>query len=342
MENKERITSIIQKKKHDRPACICPGGMMNMVTTQLLTEGNFSFEEAHTDGEKMAQVAEYAYDRGCFENVGVPFCMTVEAEQLGAKVDLGDNTKEPRVIEYGMKKLEEVDGLPTFDLEHGRIKAIIDAIRIMKKDKPDVPVVGNITGPISTATSVIDPSPFYAGLRKKGELCHRFLAHVTKELIRFGQAMVEAGADIIMIADPSATGEILGPKFFEEFTVTYLNELIDGVKAVNPDVVTIVHICGQMTPVLEQTDHIKSDVLSFDAMVPLKEIRKYMKDRPIMGNVSTYAIEGQTPDKVKQLVHHCVEQGMDIISPACGLGMGSPLANVQAVLQGTEEEATCP
>ena len=56
-----------------------------------------------------------------------------------------------------------------------------------------------------------------------------------------------------------------------------------------------------------------------------------------MGNVSTYAIEGQDEEKVKQMTKLCITQGMDIISPACGLGMGSPLKNVQAVLKGMKE-----
>ena len=336
MNKKERLLGAIQKEIIDRPPCICPGGMMNMITTELLEKGGFSFYEAHLDGEKMAAVAEYAYQNGCFENVGVPYCMTVEAEQFGAKVDLGDNTKEPRVTQYAIEKLEEIDTLPDIDLEKGRMKAVLDAIRILKEKNPDVPVIGNLTGPISTASSVIDPAPFYSGLRKKKELSHAFMEHVTRELIRFGQAMVEAGADVIMIADPSGTGEIMGPKFFEEYTVKYLNDLIHGVQ--KDGVTTIVHICGQMEPVLPQTNLIESDVLSFDAIVPLNKIHEHLKDRIIMGNVSTYAIEGGDPDKVKQLVHNCVNQGIEIISPACGLGMGSPLCNVQAVLQGTEEE----
>ncbi len=335
MDRKQRLSLAAKNEAVDRPPCICPGGMMNMITTQLLEKGGFSFREAHLDGKKMAEVAQYAYENGCFENVGVPYCMTVEAEQLGAKVDLGDNTKEPRVIEYGIKTLEEINELPEFNLEQGRTRAVLDAIKILKENNPDVPVIGNLTGPISTASSVLDPAPFYSGLRKKKELSHAFLEHVTRELIRFVQAMIQAGADVIMIADPSGTGEIMGPKFFQEYTVKYLNELIEGIQAAG--VITIVHICGQMVPVLPETNLIKSDALSFDAIVPLADIHKYLPERVIMGNVSTYAIEGGDPEKVKQLVRNCAEQGIQIISPACGLGMGSALANVQAVLQGTEE-----
>lgn len=337
MTKKQRLLDTFQGKEIDRAACICPGGMMNMIITQLLEQGGLSFAKAHVSGEKMAELAEYAYLNDCFENVGVPFCMTVEAEQFGSRVDLGDNTKEPRVIEYGIKSLDEISDMKKFCAQEGRAKAVIDAIRILKEHQPDVPVIGNLTGPISVASSVLDPALFYKALRKQPEKMHEFLHLVTLGLIDFANAMVEAGADVIMIADPSGTGEIMGPVYFENYTVRYLNELTDGI--VNREIPTIVHICGQMKPVLDKCRLIRCSGISFDAIVPLNEIRKELSDRIIMGNISTYALEDGTPDKIKQLVHQGISQGIDIISPACGLGMGSPLENIQAILQGVKEEA---
>ena len=90
------------------------------------------------------------------------------------------------------------------------------------------------------------------------------------------------GADVIAISDPSGTGEILGPKFFKEFAVTYLNKLLDGLKKEN--VGTIVHICGQMHSVYKEINEVHSDVLSFDSVVPMKEARANLKDRVLMGN----------------------------------------------------------
>ena len=95
---------------------------------------------------------------------------------------------------------------------------------------------------------------------------------------------------------------------------------------------TIVHICGQMSPVYREVDGIHSNVLSFDSVVPMKEAREHLKSRVLMGNVSTYALEFADQEKVKTLTRGCVKNGSDIISPACGLGMKSPLANVQAIL----------
>ena len=104
---KERIIKVFNKEIVDRHPCICPGGMMNMITTELMDKVNIFWPNAHLNGEKMAQLAKANYENGCFENYGVPFCMTIEAESLGAKITLGSKEFEPHVIEYAIKSVNE-------------------------------------------------------------------------------------------------------------------------------------------------------------------------------------------------------------------------------------------
>ena len=217
------------------------------------------------------------------------------------------------------------------DLDAGRAKVTLDAIRLLKAETKDVPIIGNIVGPVSVASSVCEPTRYYKQLRQKRDLAHEYMQFVTDDLIRFALAMVEAGADVIALSDPSGTGEILGPKFFDEYAVTYINQVVDAVKETGAK--TIVHICGQMKSVYEKVAKIHSDAFSFDAVVSLREAKKNLPDKVIMGNVSTFAIEMQEEKTVDKLTRASYANGSDIISPACGLGMGSPLNNVQQVLK---------
>ncbi len=330
MMPKERLDMIMRGEPVDRPACICPGGMMNMVTAELMERAKVYLPEAHTDARKMADLAKAVYEYGCFENVGVPFCMTVEAEEMGAPVDMGSNVFEPRVAGYVLESVCDYKKLPAVDVHHGRAGVVLEAIRLLKEELPGVPIVGNLTGPVSTASSLMEPMVYYRELRKKNEDSHAFMQFVTDQLLAFGKAQIEAGATVIAISDPSGTGEILGPKYFDEFAVTYINQLIDAFREMG--VGTIVHICGQMNPVYKQVNGIHSHVLSFDSMVPMREAKENLPDRVLMGNVSTYTLEFGTPDKVQTLAKNCIANGSSILSPACGLGMKSPLVNVQAML----------
>lgn len=332
---KERLERVMKQESVDRPPCICPGGMMNMITTGLMDNIGVYLPEAHHDPMKMAMLAKEAYHSGCFENYGVPFCMTVEAESMGAKVDFGSKVHEPHVIEYLIESVEQWKELPKLQLDQGRVATVLESIRILKAENGNVPIIGNLTGPISVASSLIEPVVFYKELRKKNEAAHEYMEFITDQLIAFGKAQIEAGADVIAISDPSGTGELLGPKYFKEFAVTYINRLLNAFDKEKAK--TIVHICGHMNSVYKQVNEIQSNALSFDSVVSMKEAREQLKNRVLMGNVTTYALEFGEPEKIRTLTKHCVKNGANIISPACGLGMKSPLSNIQAMLQSLQE-----
>ena len=334
---KERLKQILASGDSDRPACICPGGMMNMIIADLMERAGAGWPQAHTDPTQMAKLAAASFEAGCFENVGVPFCMTVEAETLGAKIAMGTKYFEPHVAEYVIESVSQWDRLTPGNFQEGRAKVTLEAIKQLKESFPHVPIVGNVTGPVSTASSLMEPTVFYKELRKKNEEAHRFMRFVTEQITSFANAQLLAGADIIAVSDPSGTGEILGPSLFDEFAVTYINALLDGL--VHEKMGTIVHICGQMKSVYKQVSKIGSDVLSFDSIVPMKEAKTNLPGRLLMGNVSTYALEFGTTNKVMELTGLCAASGADILSPACGLGTKTPIRNVRAMLQELKRRA---
>jgi [methyl-Co(III) methanol-specific corrinoid protein]:coenzyme M methyltransferase len=335
ISSRDRLINVLNGNQEDRPPCICPGGMMNMVTEDLVKASGRSFVDAHHNPVIMAELATSVYDKGCFENYGVPFCMTIEAEAFGAEVAFGNDIVEPHVSKYCMDSVSQWQELPRVDHKQGRSAVVLEAIKLLKAKGSGVPIIGNITGPISTASSIMEPVDFYKELRKKNEDAHGYLNLVTDSLVEFALLQIEAGADIIAVSDPSGTGEILGPKYFEEFAVPYLNRIVDA--AAEKGIPTIVHICGQMKNVYKQVNKIQSHALSFDAMVNMTDSRKELTGRCLMGNLSTYAIEFATPEKISELTKQCLKQGVNIVSPACGLGMKSPIANVQSILKTVKE-----
>lgn len=333
MNSKERLLKVLSGTHADRPPLICPGGMMNMVVTELMEKYDIHWPEAHYDGKMMADLCRAVVKEGLFENYGVPFCMSVEAEGMGAEADMGSDNYEPHIKSYPMSNMEDIASIHRMDLNSGRAKAVLDAIRELKNG--EVPVVGNVPGPVSIATSLVDPTRFYVALKKNSEASHRLLRFVTEEAGRFALEQVRAGADIITIADPSGTGEILGPKYFDEYMVKYLNEMIKTIRT-DSDVPVIVHICGQMNKVFEELNKVEASAFSFDAMVSIESAKKFF-NKPIMGNISTYAIEQASPEHVRMMTKSKVDRGTDIIAPACGLGLASPLNNIKQIMEGIRD-----
>ncbi|NPV92779.1 MAG: methylcobamide--CoM methyltransferase [Firmicutes bacterium] len=333
---KERLLGALQKRKIDRPPVICTGGMMNAAIVEIMNQTGHTLPEAHHDAELMAELAYDVHENTGFENFGIPFCMTVEAEALGSEINYGTLSCEPKIEKELYASVAEVrlDGIKQLE-KIERINTITQAGHLLAQAYPEVPVIGNLTGPISTTASIVDPITFLKELRKDKPNAHRVIDHVSEHLIEYARLMVESGVTLISIGDPTATGEILGPKMFEEYAVRYLNQVIDRVHSFGVPV--IVHICGNMNTVKHLIPSIKSDAISTDALVNLRLLKEEFPQLTTMGNLSTYLLEFGTADKVARQTETLVRDGVDIISPACGLSTSTSLENIRAMTRVVKE-----
>lgn len=221
-------------------------------------------------------------------------------------------------------------------LDSGRIRAVAEAGHRLAKVHPDLPVIGSLTGPVSTAAAIVDPMQFLKEVRKDRDNAHRVMAYVSDFLIAFGKLLVESGASVICIGDPTATGEILGPRMFEEYAVQYLNKVIDGIHVTGVPV--ILHICGDMKSVRPLLLALHGDALSTDATVNLKLLKEEFPMLTTMGNISTYLLEFGDQEKVARQTGNLIHDGVDIISPACGLSTSTALANINAMTATVKEQ----
>lgn len=327
---KERILRTFNKKNVDRPPVICPGGMMNSAIVEVMNKTGHKLPEGHHDGKIMTEIAKDIHEITGFENFGIPFCMTVEAEVLGSEINYGSLACEPKIQREVFSSVSEVTFKQLGSMEKNkRVKAILETTNALATKYTNVPVIGSLTGPISAAASIVDPITFLKELRKKSNEAHKVVDYVSNHIIELARLMIENGADVISIADPTATGEILGPKFFDEYAVRYLNKVIEAIHAMDTPV--IVHICGKMNAVKKYIPQINSDAISTDALISLRMLKEEYPELTTMGNLSTFVLEFSDEEKVRNLTTKLIKEGINIIAPACGLSTSTPLKNIDAM-----------
>lgn len=326
----QRLMKAVNKESVDRVPLICPGGMMTMAVCDAMDILDAPWPDAHENADLMADLTLGMTTLAGIENLGDPFCMTVEAEGMGAGVDLGHRTREPHVTRYVMETMADTGSLMSFDPEKGRAAVCCDAIRLLKQRSPDFPVLGNVSGPVSLATSLVDPMLYYRAVRRDKTNVHELTSFCTDQTVIFGEAMVKAGADMICIADPSATGDLLGPAAFEEFVLPYLNRITHHFQE-ELGVPVIVHICGNIKKTGDLLKEMDARVISVDSVVGIGNLSRLIPEKVTMGNVSTYILERGTPEKVEKAGRSCLRNGVDILAPACGISPLTPLANIQSL-----------
>ena len=330
---KERLHAVTHSEPVDRPPFLCPGGMMNMAVTDAMDESGVAWPDAHSDSHAMATLTQVAADVTGIENLGLPFCMTVEAEGMGAEVFFGTRETEPRVSAYIMEHIAEIDRLSGFDPHSGRAAVVAEAVRELSATNSagGLPVIVCLTGPISLATSLIEPLTFYRALRKDKDAAHRLLEISTEAIQAFGDALIAAGADAICIADPSATGELLGRPSFDAFAAPYLNDLTRHFA--ERDIATIVHVCGDVTSLGGTLNQLAAPVVSVDSLVKIGNVTDVAPSKAVMGNVSTYLLEYGKAETVAASALNAHRQGAAIVSPACGIGARTPARNLRAAAE---------
>ncbi|KUO72827.1 MAG: uroporphyrinogen decarboxylase [Desulfosporosinus sp. BRH_c37] len=329
MNQKERLLTVLKGDRVDRPPVICPGGMMSACVTEIsdLVGGGH-----HSGTDAMVSAARKVGELAGFENYGVPFCLTAEVEALGASVNIGDNLVEPRITQYNEQPLEGIMENYPVDVTNGRMGIVLEAIGELKNSQ--VPVIGNVSGHISTATSVVDPLEMFKMLRREPERAARFLAFINDYLVRYALEMVKAGADVISISDPTATGEILGPRNFQKFAVPYYQKIIQVLH--QEGVPVILHICGNAGNIIDSLNEVEANAVSFDSIVNMKTARVGIK-RGLMGNVNTQLLHTGESEKIVSITRNAIHSRVDIVAPACGLSMATSIRNLKTMTDYVKE-----
>lgn len=331
MNEKERLLNVLFGKKVDRPPVIAPGGMMASLTEEIFRTCDLDPIRSVTDATEMVRAAELVRKLTGFESLGLPFCLTVEAKALGAQVSSGTSQVEPLLLGPAFKgNYDDLDTtLIPQPFAEKCMAEVLDGIRILKLQNPDVPVIGNLTGPITLAASLIPENEFFRMLLRDPTKAGKIIDIASQTIIGFGLAMEESGVDVITISDPTACGKIIGPKIFEDILLLEFQRIFREIK--RHDVGTILHICGNVTNLLPFIIATGADAFSIDSMMPIPRVRQAILPMAVMGNLSTLLLAKGTPETVSDATRRVLDQKVNILSPSCGLDRRTPLKNIQAM-----------
>jgi [methyl-Co(III) methanol-specific corrinoid protein]:coenzyme M methyltransferase len=346
MSARERVLAALAGEPTDRPAVVCPGGMMSMAVTEVMASSGAAWPEAHTSDEAMLRLALAMQETAGFDSIAMPFCMTVEAEAYGATVDLGNLTTQPRV----RGSILPADGsgrLPAPDFGAGRAAVLLRAMRKARALRPDVAIIGNLVGPFSALGMLCDPLQLLRWTRRAPETAARHLGRISEDLVRFGLMQKEAGADAICIADPTATGEILGGPRFRASVLPHLARVARDLRAVGARI--IIHICGDVAAIEPELRDLAADAVSFDSVADIAALASFARmkratearaaSRPpwqVMGNVSPFLLKEGPVDRIVERCRQLIEGGVRLLAPACGVIPTTPLAHLRAMRQSVE------
>jgi [methyl-Co(III) methanol-specific corrinoid protein]:coenzyme M methyltransferase len=333
LDPKTRLTKALKGESVDKAPAV---SVTQTAIVDLMDSTGAAWPEAHSDAQKMATLAVASHTEGNLEGVRYPFCLTVLAEAMGCTVDMGTNNRQPSVTEHPYPKGVDNLAMPDNLAEIGRVPAVLEAASIAREMVgDDIPLIAGMEGPVTLASDLASVKKFMKWSIKKPEDFETILDFATDACIEYANLLIDSGADMICVPDPVASPDLMNPSTFDSILKPRLIRFAENV-----DCVKILHVCGNVTPILGMMADCKFEGLSIEEKVEdLKGAKETVKGRAtLVGNVSSpFTILSGTPDDVKAHVKKALDDGIDVVAPGCGIAPNSPLANVKALVEGRDE-----
>lgn len=337
MNHKERMLAALAGQPVDRP----PVFSANQTGTyELMDATGAEWPEAHQLAEPMAKLAAGAATVLGFDAVRVPYCQTIEAEALGCTVKYAGREGIPR-IDLHAYHLDDPISYPADFLSKGRIPEVLKAITLLKAELgDDVAVMGNVVGPFSVVANLIGITDVLKASFKKADKLIPFLEVAEEAGTALGCALVDAGADIIVIEDMMASIDVISPPIYSNLAQPYELKQIENL----PKVPTIMHICGRLNPIIVQVAETGVTGISVeptvDAVAAKQALAGVGRHVPLIGGVDAVTtLFSGTPDDVKADVKKALTDGYDMIAPGCSVPPAASVAVLKAMVTAAEEWA---
>lgn len=334
---KTRLFNVLNDRPVDRIPTFC-SGCSQTVTLESMEAIGVYWPEAHSDPKKMAELSASTYEITGLEMAGVPYCLTIEAEALGCFIDLGSRKDSiPQVTGTPYQESDEVK-IPEDFFTAKRVTVILEAISILKEHVGDtLPIVAGMTGPFTLACYLSGIEAMLKGLIRKPDKYIGFIELATEIGAIYGQALFEAGADVISIADPNASSDIISPRMFRGIVkpaITRIVEVINGA--------SFLHICGNCTPIIRDMVETGVDSISISDKVDVKQAKQLVEGKAkVTGNISTnVTLALKKPIDVWKESRAAIDAGVDILAPSCGIAPMTPNENLRALVEAAKEPVT--
>ena len=341
MSSYQSLMSVLSGRKGEAEQIPCINST-SVATIEFMKAYDAYWPLAHKDPVKMAKLGSAAHRLCGLDNVSIPFCMTVEAEALGAQILFHEETiKWPSIQGFVAKDTGDLK-IPQDVSKVGRVPVVVEAIRLLKNEFDGrVPVNVYMVPPFTSISSyLVDSITFLKWLRTTPEMVHKFCKEALGVYADIASLYRDAGADVITFHEMGASTDNISPKHFDEFVKPYLKELIQRAKPP-----TILNVCGSALPIIDKMVECGASAVAVDERTPInkaKEITEKIKPHyPLIGNVPAYGVIHAGPlDRIRELVKKDIEEGVDAVAPGCDFWLETPTEHIKAFVSASKEFGT--
>ena len=239
----------------------CAGQDLEVIPEDAVAAIGSSYREIYSRRDAMAAMALEMKRRKQDSLCKVPFCVSVEAEALGAHVRVEDSIIPPALHGYACKTGDELKSLPDIDFSSGRIHEVLESASILAGQGECVSI--RAEAPFTILMMLMDLTGIALCFRKCPEALHSALDHIGNQLAEYIRLAVGRGARIISYSDPSGIPDYIGDEFYRELCAKPTCRVLRKVQPYMQ--LSVVHLCGRTSAAMQNEGFCRSGQLPVKA-----------------------------------------------------------------------------
>ena len=193
-------------------------------------------------------------------------------------------------------------------------------------------------GPFTTAAQLVGVNEFMMYLSDEDEedLVREVLEFAEEVVYHLTKDFLEAGGNLVYIAEPVSSGDLISEDYFETYSLPYLKQLNDRLSEKCPYM--LLHICGKT---MERISALKDSgiaIFSVDSLDLEEALKRAGGKITIMGTLSPVRVlEQESPEEIYQKAQNLVQtagfSGGFIMAPGCDLTPDTSYEHIEAMVR---------
>lgn len=331
MTSRERVLAALRREPVDRTPLVNP---TSLATVELMDLVEAPFPDANRNPELMARLAATGHTELGFDSIMPVFSIIQESSAIGCKIQWEQKDNWPTV-----KMTEPIydtpDDIRIADdwIEHPDAQCVLEAIRILRREYPDVAIVGKTMGPWSQAYHSFGVEKFLLMSLDDQQATKNVLEKLKRLTIEYGVAQAEAGADAVTLPD-HATGDLVSGEYYKR----YLQELHQEFAEEIP-IPIILHICGRTVDRMGYIADTGMAAFHYDSKNEPEESMEAVEGKiSLVGNVNNpQTLYAKGADEVREEVRRNLEAGVQMVGPECAIPLQTPIESLRAIREAVFE-----
>jgi uroporphyrinogen decarboxylase len=258
------------------------------------------------------------------------------AAALGGKIKIRE-VGAPDLEAPLVNSPEDLDKLDIDSLGEDKvISTIREATKLIAEEIGDGYLVTTTSwGPFTLGAQIRGVEALMRDIFKNPTFAHDVIDFSVDMIIKFFEPLLEEGViDLITLADPTASGDLISKNQYEKFALPYVQKVSKFAR--NKGARVLLHVCGDTTDRLDLMGQTGVDCFSLDHKVDIGYAKEQLGGKMcIGGNVDpVHVLASGTEEDVETAARNCIEKAANgggyILMPGCDHPPTTPLKNLQA------------